>query len=214
MARLSLKLIAASTLSASLDWVHRLRERVFSTLKTFSLLTVINQRREEPILFLRARYSHYAVLGAHAWEKIEDRIQTQENVSAPEYLSIYPVSKGGQEQVPEQSIGMGQVSSSTHWSPTRASSAGPLPGPPTLIGQGCVLLQGSAPAPLEHPDPFSHCCWSHSIGHVFQPACPHPLLPMLQSLSTSDKQDISLWPSACPRHAGSSLLLKTSSGSR
>lgn len=55
MGCLSLKHITASAPSASLGWVHRLREKGFSTLKAFSLLTVINKGREEPILFLRAR---------------------------------------------------------------------------------------------------------------------------------------------------------------
>lgn len=54
MGCLSLKHGTASAPSASLGWVHRLREKGFSTLKTFSLLTVINKGREEPILILQA----------------------------------------------------------------------------------------------------------------------------------------------------------------
>lgn len=153
-------------------------------------------------------------LRPRAWEKIEDSIQTQENVSAPEYLPIYPVSKGGQEQVPEQSTGMGQVSSSTHQSPIKHMSVqGLCLDLQHWLDRAVSCCRGLLQPCCMHPDPSSHCCWSHPIRHVFQLACPHPLLPMLQSLSTSDKQDISLWPGACPGHAGSSLLLKTSSGS-
>lgn len=45
---------------------------------------------------------------------------------------------------------------------------------------------------------------------MVQSARVHPLLPVLLLLSTSDKQDVFLWPGACPRHAGSSLPPKTS----
>lgn len=105
MGCLSLKHITASAPSASLGWVHRLREKGFSTLKAFSLLTVINKGREEPILFLRARLLTFC----NAWgtcmeEKKKDSIQREENLSGPEYFPICPVTKAGQEQMPEQSI--------------------------------------------------------------------------------------------------------------
>lgn len=76
---------------------------------------------------------------------------------------------------------------------------------------GLCLAAGVCSSPLECtlicP---AHSYWSNPIGHVFQPTCPHPSLPMLLSLSTRDKQGISPWPAACPRHAGSSLLPKSS----
>lgn len=48
----------------------------FSTLEIFSLLTVINEGREEFFLFLRTRYSYLAMFEAHAWKKITDSIKT------------------------------------------------------------------------------------------------------------------------------------------
>lgn len=47
----------------------------------------------------------------------------------------------------------------------------------------------------------------------FQPACLHPSQAVLLLLSTTDTHHTSPWLGACPRHAGASLLPKTSSSS-
>lgn len=44
------------------------------------------------------------MLGAYAWKKKKYSIQTEENLSGPEYFPICPVTRAGQEQMPEQSI--------------------------------------------------------------------------------------------------------------
>jgi len=121
--------------------------------------------------------------------------------------------------VPGQSTGMGWMSSNTHQSSPRhmaACNSWPLPGPPTLGSKSRAVscCRGLLQPPRTHPNPPSHGCWSHPFGHVFQPACPHPSLPMLPSLSTGDKQGISSGMGPARGMQDQVFSRKTSSGSR